>query len=137
MTDLCRKSVLAKLVMAALLMPAMVLAQIGSLSDAERIKAAASTYHASGTTKVSVELKSGRSYKGRITSVEDDHFILLDPDFNRQVPIRYDDVAKLRKKGLSKVAKTAIWVGVGAGIGALIVFGPRSGPTICPLGCLR
>ena len=132
-----RKFVFAALAVVCLALPILAPAQGGSISDAERIKAVASTHHAAGRTKVSVELKDGRSYKGRITRIEEDHFILLDPDANREVQIRYESVAKLRKNGMSKAAKTAIWIGVGAGIGALIVFG-RPGRTIgpiCPLGC--
>jgi hypothetical protein len=134
---LSRKCVFAAFISVCLLLPAGTLGQVGTISQAEKIKATASTYHASGKATVSVGLKDGRSYKGRITRIEDDHFILLDPDANREVQIQYDSVSKLRKRGMSKAAKTAIWVGVAAGVGALIVFG-RPGRTIgpiCPLGC--
>ena len=132
-----RKFAFAATVVVCLILPIITPAQGGTLSEAEKIKALASTYHAAGKKSVSVEMKDGRSYKGQITRIEEDHFILLDPDTNREVQIRYDSVATMRKKGISKAAKTAIWIGVGAGIGTLIIFG-RSGRTIgpiCPLGC--
>ena len=137
MVDRNRKSVFAAILTIALFLPALALPQSGKMSDAEKVKAAANTYLASGKVKVSVETKDGRSYMGFITSVEDDHFVLYDPDAARQVQIRYDNVVRLRKRGLSKAAKTAIWIGVGAGIGTLIIFGRpgrKIGP-ICPLGC--
>lgn len=137
MLNSSRKSIFAALVTIWAMLPVIAPAQGGSINDVERIKAAASTYHASGKTTVLVELADGRSYKGRITEVGDDHFVLFVPDANREVQIRFDSVATLRKKGMSKAAKTAIWVGVGAGIGALIIFGGTRGKIgpICPLGC--
>ena len=122
-----------------ILIPVLAIAQGGRPSEAEQIKARANTYLSSGNAKVSVELKDGRSYKGRITAVEAEHFILTDPNAGRDVPIRYDSVSKLRKRGMNRGAKTAIWVGVAAGIGALIIFGPRNGPfdTICPISCRK
>ena len=134
-----RKSLFAALAAAVVLVPILSLAQGSSISEAERIRARANTYLFSGKVKVSVELKDGRSYKGRITAVEDDHLTLTDPVAGRDVQIRYDLVSKLRKRGMGRGAKTAIWVGVAAGIGALIVFGPRNGPldTICPISCRK
>ena len=132
-----RKVAFNALAVVCLVLPGITNAQVATIGDAERIKAIAGAYHTAGNTKVSVELKDGRSYIGRITSIEEDHFILLDTNSNREARIRYDNVARLRKKGMSKAAKTAIWIGVGAGIGALIIFG-RPGRTIgpiCPLGC--
>jgi small nuclear ribonucleoprotein (snRNP)-like protein len=122
-----------------ILLPVPAIAQGGRISETEQIKARANTYHTSGKAKVSVELKDGRSYKGRITAVEEDHFTLVDPNAARDVQIRYDSVSKLRKRGMSRGAKTAIWVGVAAGIGALIIFGPKNGPfdTICPISCRK
>lgn len=112
-------------------------AQGSVLSDEDEIKAAVNTYSASPSKKVVVKMKDGRSYKGHIVGIEDDHFTLSDPVMNRRVDIPYRDVSSLKKAGLSKAAKTAIWIGVGAGIGALIIFGKRGRPlgTICPLGC--
>lgn len=122
-----------------IMMPVLAIAQGDGLSEAEQIRARANTYLYSGTAKVSVELKDGRSYKGRITAVEEDHFILVDPTAGRDVHIRYDSVSKLRKRGMGRGAKAAIWVGVAVGLGALIIFGPRNGPldTICPISCRK
>ena len=129
------KGVIAALVAVVVLLPVPAFAQGDRISKTEQIKAKANTYHTSGMVKVSVELNDGRSYKGRIAAVEEEHFILRDPNAGRDVQIRYDSVSKLRKRGMSRGAKTAIWVGVAAGIGALIIFGPRNGPfdTICPI----
>jgi small nuclear ribonucleoprotein (snRNP)-like protein len=112
-------------------------AQGSVMSDEDEIRAAANTYAASPNKKVVVKMKDGRSYKGHIVRVEADHFTLNDPSVNRRVDIPYRDVSSLKKAGPSKGAKTAIWIGVGAGIGALIIFGGRQRPlgTICPLGC--
>ena len=137
MFHLRRKSVLVTVAALSFLFPVLAGGQVGTVSEVEKIRAAANTHHASRNTKVSVELKDGRSYKGRVTEVEGEHFVLLDAEAGREVRIRYDSVSKLRKRGMSKAAKTAIWVGAAAGVGALIVFGNARRKTglICPLGC--
>jgi hypothetical protein len=119
--------------------PSAVLMQVGTFSDAERIKSAASTYHRSPSTKVVVKMKDGKTHKGHITDVDADLFTIFDPKARREIQIRYDSVSELRRGGLSRSAKTALWIGVGAGIGAMVIFGPKSGGIgqICPLGCPR
>ena len=133
------KRVFTALIVVLTLMPVLAIAQGNRISEAEKIRARANTYHSAGKANISVELKDGRSYKGRIAAVEEEHFILTDPNAGRDVQIRYDSVSKLRKRGMSRGAKTAIWVGVAVGIGALIIFGPRNGPldTICPISCRK
>ena len=133
------KRVFTALIAVAILMPILAFAQGDRISEAEQIRVRANSYLFSGRAKVSVELKDGRSYKGRIVAVKEEHFILTDPNAGRDVQIRYDSVSKLRKRGMSRGAKTAIWVGVAVGIGALIIFGPRNGPldTICPISCRK
>ena len=132
------KSALAARVAVVILLPVLALAQGDTILEAEKIRAKADTL-SYGRVTVSVELKDGRSYKGRITSVEDGDFTLMDPNAGREVRIRHDIVAKLRKRGMSRGAKTAIWIGVAAGIGALVILGPRGGAidTICPLSCRK
>ena len=132
------KSAFAAVVAAVLLFPIFAIAQRGTISEVEQIRAKAKTL-SSGRVTASVELKDGRTYKGVITGLEGEHFILLDPNAGREVRIRYESVEKLRKKGMSRGAKTAIWIGVAAGIGALIILGPRGGPvdTICPISCRK
>jgi hypothetical protein len=124
-------------VLIAVLVPIQAAAQGAVLGEAEKIRAAANTYSSSPRTIVVVKMKDGRSYKGRIERVEADRFTLYDPNSSRSVELAYADVSKLKKSGMSAAAKTAIWVGVGAGVGALIIFGRRQRPlgTICPLGC--
>jgi hypothetical protein len=132
------KIALAGLVAIVILLSVQALAQGDTILEAEKIRAKADTLSSAGVT-VSVELKDGRSYKGRITDVQDEYFTLMDPNAGREVRIRHDIVAKLRKRGMSRGAKTAIWIGVAAGIGALVILGPRGGAidTICPLSCRK
>ena len=132
------KSAFAAVVAAVLLLPIFALAQRGTISEVEQIRAKAMTL-SSGRVTVSVELKDGRSYKGVITGVEGEDLVLLDPNAGREVRIRYESVAKLRKRGMSSGVRTAIWIGVAAGIGALIISGPKSRPidTICPISCRK
>jgi small nuclear ribonucleoprotein (snRNP)-like protein len=132
------KSAFAAVVAAVLLLPIFALAQRGTISEVEQIRAKAMTL-SSGRVTVSVELKDGRSYKGVITGVEGEDLVLLDPNAGREVRIRYESVAKLRKRGMSSGVRTAIWISVAAGIGALIIFGPKSRPidTICPISCRK
>ena len=132
------KSALAARVAVVILLPVLALAQGDKIGDAEKIRAKADTLSSAGVT-VSVELKDGRSYKGRITDVQDEHFTLTDPEAGLEIRIRYESVAKLRKRGMIRGAKTAMWIGVAAGIGALVILGPRGGAidTICPLSCRK
>jgi small nuclear ribonucleoprotein (snRNP)-like protein len=132
------KSALAARVAVVILLPVLALAQGDKIGDAEKIRAKTDTLSSASVT-VSVELKDGRSYKGRITDVQDEHFTLTDPEAGLEIRIRYESVAKLRKRGIIRGAKTAMWIGVAAGIGALVILGPRGGAidTICPLSCRK
>jgi small nuclear ribonucleoprotein (snRNP)-like protein len=132
------KSALAARVAVVILLPVLALAQGDKIGDAEKIRAKTDMLSSRSVT-VSVELKDGRSYKGRITDVQDEHFTLTEPEAGLEIRIRYESVAKLRKRGMIRGAKTAMWIGVAAGIGALVILGPRGGAidTICPLSCRK
>lgn len=86
--------------------------------------------------KAVVKMRDGSKRKGHIAKVGRETFELSDLGSRRITVIDYLDVAKVKRLGLSKAAKTALWIGVGAGAVVLLVTLPKPsiGP-ICPLGC--
>jgi hypothetical protein len=89
-------------------------------------------------SKVVVKMKDGSDKKGFISRADTDSFELSDLASGRLIPIDYIDVEKVKKTGMSNGAKTAMWVGIGAGVVVLLVTLPKPGlGPICPLGCAR
>lgn len=89
------------------------------------------------TGMVEVKLNDGTELEGYISQILEDSFDLTDPKTRRPTTIPYRDVAKVKRKGMSRVAKTAIGIAGAAGIVVLVLTLPRNRPlgTICPLGC--
>lgn len=86
-------------------------------------------------SKVVVKLKDGTRKKGYIALIGEHTFDLSD-DAGHITTIDYGEVEKIKKDGLSKGAKTAVWIGVAAGVVVLILTAKRPGiGPICPLGC--
>ena len=77
---------------------------------------------AAGTkTTVSVMTRDGAKFKGRITSVADASFALLDQKSKLESSIAYADVKSVSTaKGLPRLAK--IGIGIAIGIGALFAI---------------
>jgi len=89
-------------------------------------------------SKVLVKMKDGSNKKGYIARADIGSFELSDTASGRLTSIDYLDVAKVKKTGMSKGAKTAMWAGIAAGAVVLLVTLPKPGlGPICPLGCAR
>jgi len=89
-------------------------------------------------SKVVVKMKDGSDKKGYIARAEIDSFELWDSASGKRISIDYLDVEKVKKTGMSKGAKTAMWAGIAAGAVVLLVTLPKPGlGPICPLGCPR
>ena len=74
-------------------------------------------------TNVIVRLRNGSELKGRITQAAENMFTLRENNTGTNRHISYEDVMKLKGRGLSKGAKFGILTGILAGaviIGALV-----------------
>jgi len=74
-------------------------------------------------TNVTVRLRNGAEFTGKITNAAENIFILREKNSSTQRHINYADVTKVKGRGLSKGAKFGILTGIIAGaviIGALI-----------------
>jgi len=84
-----------------------------------------------------IKLKTGEKIEGRITQILDDSFDVTDTKTKRSTTVLYPEVSEVRKPGMSRGAKVAIGVGIGAVITAIVVgvSAKRGLSNICPLGC--
>ena len=87
--------------------------------------------------RIIVKLKDGTKLEGYITQIIEDSFDITNYKTQQTTTVPYRDVAQVKKHGMSKAAKVAIGVGVGAAIVVLALTLPGNKPlgTICPLGC--
>jgi hypothetical protein len=115
-----------------------VIGQLTPDDHSEKIKSEIERILSGKRSKVVVKMKSGSDKKGYIARAEIDSFELWDSASGKRISIDYLDVEKVKKTGMSKGAKTAMWVGVAAGAVVLLVTLPKPGlGAICPLGCTR
>jgi len=66
--------------------------------------------------RVKVTLRDKTEVKGYISQIGTDSFQVTDKKSGRSTPIAYQEVDKVRKRGLSTGAKIAILAGTGVGI---------------------
>src|SRR5262245_35635942 len=74
-------------------------------------------------TNVTVRLRNGSEFKGRLTQAAENMFTLKEKNTGTQRHISYTEVTRIKGQGLSKGAKFGILTGIVAGvfiIGALI-----------------
>ena len=115
-----------------------VIGQLRPDDHSEKIKNEVQRILSGKRSKVVVKMKDGNNKKGYIARAEVDSFELSDLASGKRISIDYLDVEKVKKTGMSKGAKTAMWVGIAAGAVVLLVTLPKPGlGPICPLGCPR
>jgi len=109
--------------------------QSGQNSHDQRVQSEADRLMSGKRSKVVVVLVDGTRRKGHIVLIRENNFDLADSS-DRISTIDYSDVDRIKKDKRSKGAKTAIWIGVAAGVVVLTLIANRPGfGKICPLGC--
>ena len=99
-------------------------AQVASAIEVDAIKQDVSRLYSRTSKKISVKMRSGARLMGYIDAVGSDTFTLRNN--GNQIDIRYADVASVSQTGLSKNQKTALLIGAGAAVVAVvIVFGRK------------
>jgi len=68
---------------------------------------------------VAVKLTSGRTLRGHLQAINDDHFVLLLDREARPIEIAYGEVQQLGPN-LSRTAKTVLWTAVAVTVGMVI-----------------
>ena len=107
-------------------------AQTASDRESDAIKRDLSELYGAPSRKIAVHLKNGVKLMGYINAMDVDAFTLVDAKRGNKVEVRYADVSRVNKTGISKTQKTVL---VAAGIGALITVGIVLRPK--PKGGLR
>lgn len=103
-----------------------VLAQNSDGREVQEIKNDISRLYGGASKKIAVHMKSGARLKGYVTDMESETFILVQPKTGTKTAIRYADVSRVKKTGLSQAQKTALIVGtVGALIAVSVIFRPK------------
>ena len=103
-------------------------AQFGGERETDAIRQDVSRLYSAADKKVAVKMRSGTKIKGHIRNVGSDTFTLRTRP-NSDIEVRYADVARVSRTGLSKGQKRAIVGGVvGAVVVAGIVFRRKRGP---------
>ena len=72
--------------------------------------------------RVTVKLSNGSEVKGFASQAGDNSFTLTDKKTGRQTEIAYSDVAKVKGRGLSTMAKVGIFTGIAVGVLAILVI---------------
>ena len=79
-------------------------------------------------TSVSVTMRDGTKFKGRLTGLADDSFALLDQKSSREVSIAYAQVQSVgSSKGLPLIAKIGIGIAIGIGVLLAVCYGGDQG----------
>ena len=89
------------------------------VAQEERSKKVKSEVQKRGTGEkatVAVTLRDKNEVKGYISQIDADSFQVTDKKTTKVSTINYDAVDRVRGGGLSRTAKIAIWVGVGAAV---------------------
>ncbi len=103
-----------------------VLAQKSGGREVDAIKNDISRIYAGTSKQIAVHMKTGAKLKGYVADMESETFILVQPKTGTKTNIRYADVSKVNKTGLSQGQKTALIVGtVGALIAVSVIFRPK------------
>ncbi len=112
-------------------------AQPNTDKELEKVKTEIRKRGTGKESKVVVTMKDGTKLNGYISQILEDSFDLTDAKTKQPNTIPYRDMAQVKRLGMSKGAKTAITIGVVAGIAVLVLTLPGKGPLsgICPLGC--
>ena len=99
-------------------------AQVTNDIEADAIKQDVSRLYSTTSNKILVKLRSGGKLMGYIDSVGSETFTLRDNASRRN--IRYADVQSVSRTGLSNNQKTALLIGAGAAVVAVVaVFGRK------------
>lgn len=93
---------------------------VRSEREVDEIKQDVSRLYRDSSRKIAVRLINGATIMGYINQLDVDTFTMADAKTNKDVVIRYADVAKINQTGLSQTQKTVL---VAAGIGALVTIG--------------
>lgn len=93
---------------------------VRSEREVDEIKQDVSRLYRDSSRKIAVRLINGATIMGYINELDVDTFTMADAKTNKDVVIRYADVAKINQTGLSQTQKTVL---VAAGIGALVTIG--------------
>jgi hypothetical protein len=107
-------------------------AQTASDRESDAVKRDLSELYGAPSRKIAVHLKNGAKLMGYINAMDVETFTLVDGKWGSKTEIRYADVSRVNKTGISKTQKTVM---VAAGIGALITVGIVLRPK--PKGGLR
>jgi len=91
--------------------------------QAAKVKLAVQKRGSSEHARVKVTLRDKSEVKGYITQIDADSFQVTDNKSGKMTPIKYQEVEKVRKTGLSTGAKIAIAAGVGAGVVVAVALG--------------
>lgn len=94
--------------------------------EVDEIKQDVSRLYRNSSRKIAVRLINGATMMGYINELDAETFTMADAKTNRDVVIRYADVARVSRTGLSKNQKTALLIGAGAALVAVVaVFGRK------------
>jgi hypothetical protein len=93
---------------------------VRSEREVDEIKQDVSRLYRDLSRKIAVRLINGATIMGYINELDVDTFTMADAKTNKDIVIRYADVAKINQTGLSQTQKTVL---VAAGIGALVTIG--------------
>lgn len=87
----------------------------------EKIKANVNKRGTGEKARVNVKMLNGTKMKGFISQAGDDSFTLTDSKTKQTSTLAYNDVAQVKKQGLSTGAKILIGVGVGVAVTAVVI----------------
>ena len=91
------------------------------INKVEKIKTTVNRRGTGEKSKVVVKMKNGTKLKGFINQAGQDSFDLTDSKTKQTTAVAYRDVAQVKKQGLSKGAKIALGVGIGALATAIVI----------------
>jgi hypothetical protein len=78
----------------------------------EKVKQKITKVGAGEKTRVTVELMNSQKVKGYVSKIDEDSFVVTDPETQASTKVAYRDVVHLSGKGLSKTVKIVIVAGV-------------------------
>src|SRR5215204_1464185 len=79
--------------------------------EVEKIKDEVSQHSRLPIRKIAVRLKNGAKLKGHPADVEDETFVLVEPETGGRTMINYIDVAKVNRIGLTDNEKKVLLIG--------------------------
>ena len=90
--------------------------KLSQSKGASKVKAQVQERGMGEKAKVKVTLRDKTELKGYISQIDADSFQVTDNKTGKVSTVSYDAVDQVRGRGLSRGAKIAIWVGVGAAV---------------------